>query len=163
VGGQHHAPAALPPWKTLYPLYRRLGGPQDRSGRVRKISPPPRFDPRTVQSVVSRYTDWAIRPTLLQWKINKYYIFCDCVCSLRYPACGACAPYCHLWRVRLYNIRPHYLKKRHDFRKKVEHNVCFLVSIPFAWNISDYKKVWAKYDQKCNLSSCKAPVILVRF
>ena len=40
VGGQHHAPAALPPGKTRYPLYRRLGGPQGRSGRVRKFSPP---------------------------------------------------------------------------------------------------------------------------
>ena len=40
VGGQRHAPAALPPGKTRYPLYRRLGGPQGRSGRVRKISPP---------------------------------------------------------------------------------------------------------------------------
>jgi hypothetical protein len=38
-GGQRHAPAALPPEKTRYPLYRRLGGPQGRSGRVRKISP----------------------------------------------------------------------------------------------------------------------------
>jgi hypothetical protein len=27
VGGQLHAPAALPPGKTWYPLYRRLGGP----------------------------------------------------------------------------------------------------------------------------------------
>jgi len=27
VGGQHHAPATLPPGKTRYPLYRRLGGP----------------------------------------------------------------------------------------------------------------------------------------
>ena len=26
VGGQRHAPAALPPGKTRYPLYRRLGG-----------------------------------------------------------------------------------------------------------------------------------------
>ena len=26
---------------TKYPLYRRLGGPQGRSGEVRKISPPP--------------------------------------------------------------------------------------------------------------------------
>ena len=26
--------------ETRYPLYRRLGGPQGRSGRVRKISPP---------------------------------------------------------------------------------------------------------------------------
>ena len=28
------------PWKTWYPLYRRLGGPQGRSGQVRKNSPP---------------------------------------------------------------------------------------------------------------------------
>jgi len=33
VGGQRHAPAALPPGKTRYPLYRRLGGSQGRSGR----------------------------------------------------------------------------------------------------------------------------------
>jgi hypothetical protein len=44
----------------LYPLYRRLGGPQDQSRRVRKISPSPGFDSRTVQSVASRYTDRAI-------------------------------------------------------------------------------------------------------
>ena len=43
-----------------YPLYRRLGGPQGRSGRVRKISSPPGFDPRTAQPVAIRYTDWAI-------------------------------------------------------------------------------------------------------
>ena len=66
VVGQHHAPAALPPGKTRYPLYRRLGGPQGRSGRVRKVSPPPGFDLRTVQPVASRYTDWAIpAPTLI--------------------------------------------------------------------------------------------------
>ena len=57
VGGQRHAPAALPPGKTQYPLYRRLGAPQGRSGRVRNISPPPGFDPRTVQLVASRYPD----------------------------------------------------------------------------------------------------------
>ena len=57
VGGQHHAPVALPLEKTLYPFYRRLGGPQGRSGLVRKISPSPGFDPRTVQPVASRYTD----------------------------------------------------------------------------------------------------------
>ena len=38
VGGQQPAPAALPPGKTRYPLYRSLGGPQGRFGRVRKIS-----------------------------------------------------------------------------------------------------------------------------
>jgi hypothetical protein len=56
VGGQLHAQADLP----LYPLYTRLGRPQGRSGRVLKISPPPGFDPRTVQLVASRYTDSAI-------------------------------------------------------------------------------------------------------
>jgi len=40
VRGQYHAPAILPPGKSRYPLYRRLGGPQGWSGQVRKISPP---------------------------------------------------------------------------------------------------------------------------
>jgi hypothetical protein len=56
VGGQRHAPAALPPGKTQYPMYRRLGGPQGLSGRVQKISPPPGFDHRPVQPVATRYT-----------------------------------------------------------------------------------------------------------
>ena len=57
VGGQRHATAALPPGKTRYLLYRRLGGPQDRSGRVWKIFPPPGYDPRTVQPIASPYND----------------------------------------------------------------------------------------------------------
>jgi len=32
-----NAPAALPPGKTRYPLNRRLGGPQGRSGQVRSL------------------------------------------------------------------------------------------------------------------------------
>jgi hypothetical protein len=61
VGGQRHAPAALPPGKRpQYPLHTRLSGPQGWSGQVQKISPPPRFDPRTFQPVASRYTDCAV-------------------------------------------------------------------------------------------------------
>jgi hypothetical protein len=60
VGSQHHAPAALPLGKTQYPLYMRLDGTWGRSGEVWKISPPQRFNPRTVQPVASCYTDWAI-------------------------------------------------------------------------------------------------------
>jgi hypothetical protein len=43
VGGVHqcHAPAALPPGMTWYPLHRRLGGPQAWSGWMQKILPPP--------------------------------------------------------------------------------------------------------------------------
>ena len=33
VGAQCHTQATLPPGKTWYPLYRRLGGPQGRTGR----------------------------------------------------------------------------------------------------------------------------------
>ena len=43
MGGQRYAPAAVPPGKTWYLFYRRLGEPQGRSGRVRKISPPTRI------------------------------------------------------------------------------------------------------------------------
>ena len=48
---------SLPPGKTYYPLYRRLGGPQDRSGQVRKILSPPGFDTQTIQPVVSHCTE----------------------------------------------------------------------------------------------------------
>jgi hypothetical protein len=73
VGGQRHAPAALPPWKARHPLYRRLGGPQDRSGRVRKISPPQGFDPRTAQPVASRYADWAIAAHTTNYTARFFY------------------------------------------------------------------------------------------
>jgi hypothetical protein len=39
---------SLPSGKNWYQLYRRLGGPQGRAGQVRKTSPPPGFDSRTV-------------------------------------------------------------------------------------------------------------------
>jgi hypothetical protein len=45
MGGQHHSLVTLPPGKTRYPFYRRVGGPWGRSGGARKISPPPGFDP----------------------------------------------------------------------------------------------------------------------
>ena len=40
VGVQRHAPAALPPGKTRYATYKRLGEPRGTSGRVRKTSSP---------------------------------------------------------------------------------------------------------------------------
>ena len=45
---------------TRYPLCRRLNGPQGRSGRARKTSFLPGFDPRTIQPVLSGYTDCSI-------------------------------------------------------------------------------------------------------
>jgi len=73
MSGQRHAPAALPPRKTRYPLchgYRAFPGVsrhQRRYGQVRKISPPPGFDPRTVHPVASPCTDYAISaPTVVR-------------------------------------------------------------------------------------------------
>ena len=45
------------PGKDLVPIVQDAGWAQGRSGQVRKISPPPGFDPRTVQPVASRYSD----------------------------------------------------------------------------------------------------------
>ena len=50
-----------------------------------------------------------------QWVSHKLSV---CICSPRYPACNAHAPYCHLWPARLYSIFPHYLKEDTIFEKK---------------------------------------------
>ena len=47
----------IPGKQTRHPLYTRLGGLQGRSGLVRKLTPPPVFDPRTVQAVASRFAN----------------------------------------------------------------------------------------------------------
>ena len=73
VGDQRHAPAALTPGKTRYPLNRKLRGPQDRSRRVRKTSPLTGFDPRTVQPVASSYTDYDVTTHLSNQPIGRYF------------------------------------------------------------------------------------------
>jgi len=71
VGCQRHPSAALPPENTRYPLYRRLGGSQGRSGQVWKISPPPPgFDHRTAHTVASRHTHYAGSNIALQIPIG---------------------------------------------------------------------------------------------
>ena len=63
----------LPPEKTRYPLYRRLGGPQGRSGRAENLVPTG-IRSRTVQPVVSRLRDR-----------YREYLWCDEVGGLRRP------------------------------------------------------------------------------
>jgi len=58
VGGQPHAPASSIPAKDPVAIVREAGWAP--SGQVRKISPPPGLDHRTVQPVASRYTDYTV-------------------------------------------------------------------------------------------------------
>ena len=110
LGGQRHAPAALLPGKTRYPLRRRLGGPQGRSARVRKISPPPGFNPRTVQPVASRYIDWAIPAPLTTKTLIISAIWRDARFTYTPPVwsrihwIGGCVDYRSVFNVREKNI-----------------------------------------------------------
>ena len=61
----------LPPGKTRCPFYGRLGGSQGRSGRAQNLVPTG-IRSRTVQPVVSRYTDWATGPTVQKCTYNYY-------------------------------------------------------------------------------------------
>ena len=56
VGDQPLAPAASTTGKTRYPLFRWLGETQGRSGRAENLVPTG-IRSRTVQPIVSRYTD----------------------------------------------------------------------------------------------------------
>jgi hypothetical protein len=58
VGGQCHAPAALPTETGTHCIGSWVG--PRAGGRLRKISPPPGIDPRTFQPVAIRYTYCAI-------------------------------------------------------------------------------------------------------
>jgi len=63
MGGVSPTPRPpLAPEKSRYPLYRRLGGPQGRSGRAENLVSIG-IRSRTIQPVVIRYTDWATGPT----------------------------------------------------------------------------------------------------
>jgi len=93
-----------------------------------------------------------------------------CVFNLRYTACNARAPFCHLWPAPLYRIFSHFSQISWFSKKKVaEHKMCFLsFCITFVWNISHSKKDWAIYDKYIYIyiyiywSSCTVTVILVR-
>jgi hypothetical protein len=69
MSDQPHAPAALAAGKSLrYPLDRRPGGPQSRSGRggeEKNSQPLPRLEPPVMQPVAQRST------TELTWLLSN--------------------------------------------------------------------------------------------
>jgi hypothetical protein len=72
MGGQLHVPAALPQGKSAwYPLDRRLGGLQSRSGgggEEKNSHPLPGLEPPIIQPVAQRYTTELSR--LLNWRMR---------------------------------------------------------------------------------------------
>ena len=68
----------LPPGKTRYPFYRRLGGPQGRSGQAENLVPTG-IRSQTMQPVVSRYTDkshkYITKIQNLQYEVYKYFAY----------------------------------------------------------------------------------------
>jgi len=71
VGGQHQfGPRTRR--MTRYTLYRRQGGLQSQTERVRKITLPVGFNSRTVQPVARRYTDYDIQPHRI--RVRVYYV-----------------------------------------------------------------------------------------
>ena len=71
---------SLPPGKTGYPFYRRLGGSKGRSGQVRKISPPPQgFDSRTVQPESQYRLRYPAHFEQVECNLIKYKVVYDCI------------------------------------------------------------------------------------
>jgi hypothetical protein len=76
-------PGLFTPEKEIrYLLYRRLGGPQCRYGRVRKISTPSAFNPRTVR--ISDFNLYFMPGTVL------CVFVCVCVCGCVCRCVGVC-------------------------------------------------------------------------
>ena len=96
-----------------------------------------------------------------QWVLRKLNV---CICSLRYPAGNAHAPYCHLWAAPLCNVFPHFLINGTIFDKTVtEHKMCVLDFLyNFFWNISRSKRNERDMIKNVYWSSCKVTVVLVR-
>ena len=90
VGGQGHALTLLPGKRPGTHCTGSWVGPRAGQNRCGKSRPPPGFDPRAVQLVASRFTDYAIPAHIfLRVTLNKiivslvgidfYHILCYCV------------------------------------------------------------------------------------
>jgi hypothetical protein len=100
---------------------------------------------------------------LLQKENNKYNTFWVRVSSLRYPVRSA--SYCHMWPARLYSIFTLYIVNGTIFEKKILNITCV-----FSFSVQILSETFfilrrTERDMVINvyLSSCKIPLILVRF
>jgi hypothetical protein len=71
-----------------------------------------------------------------------------CVCSLRYSACNAHAPYCHLWPGPIFSIFPHSHK---DFRKQLLKMYVLVLSTNLSETVFIPRRNERDMAQKCTL------------
>jgi len=103
-----------PQGNTQYPLYRRLGGPQGWPGWVQKISLLMWFDPRTVQPVASRYTDWATPGQTTNLYVKSLcckisHISSRCSSANERRRSGRCRVHKTLWNARVWFLIRNFL------------------------------------------------------
>jgi hypothetical protein len=95
VGVQRPLLRLTPPEITGCPLYMRLDGPQGWSGQVQKISPPPRFYPRSVHPTC---TAVALVNSVLERKARNYNASYIQTCSISHgcdtQSNDACRAFC---------------------------------------------------------------------
>jgi len=111
-------------------------------------------------NVTSRRVRATIVAVEKQWVLHN---LSACICSLRYPACNAHEPFCHLWPAPLCNIFPRYLINGTIFGGRggggggiTDSKMCVLIfSTTFVRHISHSKMKWARYNKNVYWSSCK--------
>ena len=85
------------PKKDLLPIVQEAGWAPGPVWTVRKILSPPEFDPRTVQPVVSRYTDYTTRPTSYTL-VKVIYMQISHFCTSINPNCQLNFIDVYLWK-----------------------------------------------------------------
>ena len=74
------------PGKTQYPFYKWLGGPQGWSGWAKNLVSTG-IRSWTIQPIVSRYADWATRPTHVHI-LHKIWVFLSVCFAVRFKRIG---------------------------------------------------------------------------
>ena len=124
----------LPLGKTPYPFYRRLVGPQGRTGRAENLVATG-IRSRTVQPVVGRYTDWITWPIYIYTRY-VHIVHYDGIFSLHYTSC-----------------------KLHGQIKQII-LICYLLSLITTGGI--HVNICNHSCHNVRRSSCRVPVIFVR-
>jgi len=79
VGYQPQAQATSIPGEEPVPILQEAGwAPEPVWTGAKNLAPPPGFDPRTVQTVASRYTDYATRTVTRALNVFNLFIWKYC-------------------------------------------------------------------------------------